>query len=239
MGRTGFGGPRGLASSSLSVFLACSLWHTISSKDIQPRCFTDYDSEVGCSWEVDASTDCPKKFLLRVTANNRFSGQKKSWECSPKNKRGLDVTPKCTCTIRSEVRNNFKYRFSLEANGKKIWKTKIEDLRKIVKPRQPVNLKLTMGDGGYILTWEDGYNEGSILHKNSETDYEVAFGQEGMLEDEARKRMTTDMQLKIAIGSLMPATIHFVKVRQKNYFLGNTWSDWSIPISWKTAGWIG
>ncbi|XP_060138836.1 uncharacterized protein LOC132593205 [Zootoca vivipara] len=131
-GRMGFGGPR-RPCLLLSVFLACFLWHTVSSKDIKPRCFTDYDSEVGCFWEVDASTDCPKEFLLHVEATDGLSGQKKSWECSPKNERGRNGTPKCTCTIQNKEVYNFRYHFSLKANGKEIWRMTSKDLRKIGK----------------------------------------------------------------------------------------------------------
>ncbi|XP_060138832.1 uncharacterized protein LOC132593204 isoform X3 [Zootoca vivipara] len=139
-GRTGFWGPR-RPCLLLSVFLACFLWHggvvaekkklqcaciAESAKDFKPRCFTDHYSEVGCSWEVDASTDCPKKFFVRVIRTDRISGRTKSLECSPKNKRGQNATPKCTCALQTNEVYSFMYLFSVEAKGKGIWKKSVD-----------------------------------------------------------------------------------------------------------------
>ncbi|XP_053220263.1 interleukin-4 receptor subunit alpha [Podarcis raffonei] len=232
-GGTGFGGPRrkpGLLL--LSVFLACSLWHTVSSKDIQPSCLTDYESEVVCHWEVDASTDCPKEFLLRVATTSTVYGPGKSWECSPKNKRGLDVTPKCTCTIRSEVLHNYKYNFSLEANEKEIWKMTSVDPDDIVKPRPLVNLTVNRKDDSYIFTWADDYEEGNLLHENPETEYEVAYWPINQT-DKLHEHTTHSFHYKIFNDNLMPGTTYVAKVRQRIILFRGIWSDWSAEYTWK------
>ncbi|XP_033022951.1 interleukin-4 receptor subunit alpha [Lacerta agilis] len=231
-GGTGFGGPRRKPCLLLSVFLACSLWHTVSSKDIQPSCLTDYESEVACHWEVDASTDCPKEFLLRVATTHAVYGPGPSWVCSPKNKRGQDATPKCTCTIRSKVLHNNKYHFSLEANEKEIWKWTNVDLDDIVKPRPLVNLTVNRKDDSYIFTWADDYKEGNVLHENPETDYEVAYWPINQM-DKLRKHITHSFHYKIFDEDLMPRTTYVAKVRQSIVSYGGIWSDWSAEYTWK------
>ncbi|XP_060138826.1 interleukin-4 receptor subunit alpha [Zootoca vivipara] len=229
-GGTGFGGPRRKPCLLLSVFLVCSLWHNVSSKDIQPSCLTDYESEVVCHWEVDASTDCPKEFLLRVATTHALYGPGPSWVCSPKNKRGLDVTPKCTCSIRSEVLRTYKYHFSLEAE-KEIWKKSV-DPDDIVKPRPLVNLTVKRTDDSYIFTWADDYKEGNLLHENPETVYEVAYWPINQTE-KIHEHITQGFHHKIFDDNLMPGATYVAKVRQRIALFGDTWSDWSAEYTWK------
>ncbi|XP_058013921.1 interleukin-4 receptor subunit alpha [Ahaetulla prasina] len=218
------------SAAAAAAGLLCLLWHLASSKNVQPRCHTDYETNLVCRWEVDAVTNCTAEFKV-LYQNSSLA--KKPEECPLKNEQDQDAASWCVCVIRGNKFRGVKYTISLARteNNAKVWSNKTWDMDSIVKPRPLINLTVEKKkeDRTFILTWKRDYNKSSTF-QNSAARYEVAYWPKNhreqkiiVPEDSSRHIFFAD---KLRSDSTYEASVRY------ELKLWDTWSDWSTTCEW-------
>ncbi|XP_070617067.1 interleukin-4 receptor subunit alpha [Erythrolamprus reginae] len=217
--------------AAAAVGLLGLLWQLASSKNVQPTCNNDFDTQLVCHWNVDAVTNCTAEFRLLYQYSTNFSGQLQ--ECHLKNEQGQDAASRCVCVIPEKKFKNVKYNISLawmENDGKTVWSNRTLDMVSIVKPKPLIHLRVEKKkeDRTFILTWKRNYTE---IFRSSSAAYQVAYWPKNhteqkiiVPEDSSRHTIFAD--------KLRPDSTYEASVRYQLKLWGKIWSEWSAPCEW-------
>ncbi|XP_074914422.1 interleukin-4 receptor subunit alpha isoform X1 [Buteo buteo] len=190
----------------------------------QFACFSDYDKELVCHWEVTAQTNCSKEFLLYYSQEHFHQIN----TCVPENRKD---SSRCTCTIWPDCFvSGLTYNLTLQFNGTDMWNYSVTPAL-VVKPRAPQNLAIEkVENGNFILSWEESYSPHSML-SGEPVIYEVKYW---------RKQHPTEVSVKainyqaksfeITASSLRRGYDYVASVRCNYTNYPASWSEWSEEV---------
>ncbi|NXS69727.1 IL4RA protein, partial [Pandion haliaetus] len=191
----------------------------------QFACFSDYDKELVCHWEVPAQTNCSREFLLYYRQELFL---RPTNACVPEN--GKDSL-RCTCTIWPDYFvSGLTYILALQFNGTNTQNYSVTPAL-VVKPRAPQNLAIEkVENGNFILSWEESYSPPSML-SGQPVIYEVKYW---------RKQHPTEVSVKpinyqaksfeITASSLRRGYDYIASVRCNYTDYPTYWSEWSEEV---------
>ncbi|KAK9393364.1 interleukin-4 receptor subunit alpha [Crotalus adamanteus] len=216
-------------SAAAGLRLLCLLWHLVSSKNVQPRCLTDFATELVCRWEVGAITNCTMEFKLLYQANFATKPQ----ECPLENERGPGTASLCICKIPGKKFKGVTYHLALARteNSAKVWSNLSLKMESIVKPRPLINLRVEKrNDRTFILTWKRDYSPSNTLH-NPAAKYEVAYWRQNHTEEKIIVPEDSS-HYTIFADNLQSHSTYEASVRYGLKLWGETWSEWSATCEW-------
>ncbi|XP_026559806.1 interleukin-4 receptor subunit alpha [Pseudonaja textilis] len=218
------------SAAATAAGLLCLLWHLASSKNVQPRCHTDFATELVCHWEVDAVTNCSAEFNVLYQS----ALAKKPQECPLQKKQGPGTAPRCVCVIPEDKFKGLKYNISLARteNGAKVWSNRTWDMDLIVKPRPLVHLRIEKSkkDRTFILTWKRDYAVSNSLYTPA-AKYEVAYWPQNHTEKKIIVPEDSSHHTIFA-DKLQSDSTYEARVRYGLKLWGETWSEWSATTQW-------
>lgn len=196
-------------------------------------CFTDYDKQFVCFWEViNSSSSCREDFQLKYTEYNGKTNTCQTLEND--HYQGFRLLDKCVCNITlTTFLASRNITVEVEAHGQTLNKTAILVYTK-VKPKPPSNVHVNLSDPEMgVVSWDINYRYKFI--KKS------LFFQVQIFTKEDHKMALEDNHTQEELRYMfkkrqLTREDHVVRVRAKpaeGKELKGFWSEWSPEVVWR------